>query len=180
MSLHTSYISITTHFLYQCHYTLSLPIPHYTSFIRWIIHFVAIQILVQSILCSLSSETIEGLRNKFLKLNVAFESKCLVVNLEMTKVMVSGGITLVGLSKSNVDPYGVCSLRVKANSVLFIQCGMWIHGRCARVKMVTPKFSRNFTCRKCEGNIREAVEQEEKLCDEVETVTGNSHILVTG
>ena len=31
-------------------------------------------------------------------------------------------------------------------------------------------FSRNFTCRKCEGNIVEAVEQEEKICDEVETV----------
>ena len=31
-------------------------------------------------------------------------------------------------------------------------------------------ISRNLTCRKCEGNIGEAVEQEEKLCDEVETV----------
>ena len=36
--------------------------------------------------------------------------------------------------------------------------------------MVTPKFSRNFACRKCEGNIGEAVEQYEMLCDEVETV----------
>ena len=36
--------------------------------------------------------------------------------------------------------------------------------------MVTPKFSRNFACRKCEGNIGETVEQEEKLCDEVEAV----------
>ena len=27
-----------------------------------------------------------------------------------------------------------------------------------------------FTCRKCEGNIGEAVEQEEKLCHEVEAV----------
>ena len=65
---------------------------------------------------------------------------------------------------------GVCSLTVKANSVVCSQCGKWNHGRCAGVKMVTPKFSRNSTCRKCEGNIGEAVEQEEKLCDEVETV----------
>ena len=36
--------------------------------------------------------------------------------------------------------------------------------------MVTPKFSRNFARMKCEGDIGEAVEQEEKLCDEVETV----------
>ena len=73
------------------------------------------------------------------------------------------------MSKSKVDPYGVCSLRVKTNSVLCVQCGKWIHGRFATMKRVTPKFSRNPTCRKCEGNIGEEVEQEEKLCDEVET-----------
>ena len=38
------------------------------------------------------------------------------------------------------------------------------------MKRVTTKFYRNFAFRKCEGNIGEAVEQEEKLCDEVETV----------
>ena len=32
------------------------------------------------------------------------------------------------------------------------------------------KFLRNCACRKCEGNIGEAVDQEEKLGDEVETV----------
>ena len=61
-------------------------------------------------------------------------------------------------------------MRVKSNSVLCVQCGRWIHGRCAGMKRVTPKFSRSLTCRKCEGNIGEAVEQEVKLCDEVETV----------
>ena len=35
--------------------------------------------------------------------------------------------------------------------------------------MVTPKIQRDFACRKCELNIGEAVEQQEKLCDEVET-----------
>ena len=32
---------------------------------------------------------------------------------------------------------------------------------------MTPKFSRNCTCRKCEENIGAAMEQEEKLFDEV-------------
>ena len=41
-----------------------------------------------------------------------------------------------------------------------------------QIKMLTPNFSRNITCRKCEGNTVEAVEQEDKLCDEVETVMG--------
>ena len=38
------------------------------------------------------------------------------------------------------------------------------------MERVTQKFYGNFTCRKCEDNIGVAVEQEEKLCDEVETV----------
>ena len=75
------------------------------------------------------------------------------------------------MPKSKVDPCGVCSLRAKANPVLCLQCGRWIHDRYAGLKMVTPKFSRNFKCRKCEGNIGESVEQEIKLYDEVETVS---------
>ena len=63
------------------------------------------------------SEAIEGLRNKLLKLKEAFESKGLKVSLGKTKAMVSGGITTDGLSKSKVDPCGVCTLRVKANSI---------------------------------------------------------------
>ena len=84
--------------------------------------------------------------------------------------MVSGGISRDGMSKSKVDPCGVCSLNVKVNSALCLQCGNWSHGRCARVKRVTSKFSRNHQCRKCEGNIGEEVGQEDKLCDEMETV----------
>ena len=46
----------------------------------------------------------------------------------ITNVMVSGGITKDGMSKIKVDPLGVCSLRVKANSILCVQCGKWING----------------------------------------------------
>ena len=56
--------------------------------------------------------------------------------------MVSSDITKDGMSKSMVDPCGVCTLTVKANTVLCVQCGKWIHGRCARVKRVTSTFSR--------------------------------------
>ena len=35
---------------------------------------------------------------------------------------------------------------------------------------MTPSFSRNVTSRKCYWNIGVAVEQEERSCDEVETV----------
>ena len=76
----------------------------------------------------------------------SFESKDLKVNLVKSKVMISGSITQDGLSIGKVDPYGICCLRVKANSVLCVQCVNGIHCRWVRVKMVTPKFSRNFTC----------------------------------
>ena len=110
------------------------------------------------------SETIEGLRDKFPKWKEAFESKGYKVNFWKTKVMVSGEIIKDGMSKTKVDPCVVCSLRVKANSVLCLQCGKWIHGRSAVMNRVPQKSKRNFTCRKCEGNIGEAVEQEVKLC----------------
>ena len=71
----------------------------------------------------LMSETIEGLRNKFLKWKEAFESMGLKVNLGKSKVTVCSGITKDGMSKSKVDPCGICSLRVKANSVLCVHCG---------------------------------------------------------
>ena len=45
----------------------------------------------------------------------AFERKGLKVNLWKPKVMVSCCITKDSISKSEVDPCGACSLRVKAN-----------------------------------------------------------------
>ena len=88
----------------------------------------------------LMCETIEVLRYKFLKWKEAFESKGLKVNLVKTKLTVSDSITKGAMSKSKDDPCGVCSLRVNANSVLHLQCGKWIHGRCAGMKRVTPKY----------------------------------------
>ena len=84
--------------------------------------------------------------------------------------MFSDSYTKDGLSRSKVDACGICTMRVKANTDLCEQCGKWIHSRCAGVKRVTSMFSTNFACRKCEGNIGEAVEQDKKICDEVETV----------
>ena len=57
----------------------------------------------------LMSEIIEGLRNKFLKWKEAFESKDLKVNLGETKIMVCDSITKDVMSKSKVDPFGICS-----------------------------------------------------------------------
>ena len=73
------------------------------------------------------------------------------------------------LYKSKIYPCGIFSLTIKTISVLSVQCGKLIHGSVG-VERVSPKISRNLTCRKCEGNIGETVEQEVKLCDEVKAV----------
>ena len=73
------------------------------------------------------------------------------VNLGVTKVMVCGSITKDGMSKCKVDPCEVCSLSIMVNSVLCLHCGKWIHGGCARVKRVAPKFSRNLYAENVNG-----------------------------
>ena len=56
----------------------------------------------------LMSETIDGLRDKFLKWKEAFENKGLKVNLGKSKVMVSSGITQAGCLKVNLT-YAGCA-----------------------------------------------------------------------
>ena len=45
-----------------------------------------------------------------------------------------------------------------------------VNGSMIDVLELKGKKSINLTCRNCEGNIGEVVEQEVKVCDEVETV----------
>ena len=54
--------------------------------------------------------------------------------------------------------------------MLCVKCGKWIHGRCTKVKRVTPKLGRDFVCGRCEKGDEGLVEQVEELCGEVETV----------
>ena len=70
------------------------------------------------------SWTIARLRNKFIKWKETFECNGLEVSLGKAKVMVNSGITQDGLSKSKVDQCFLRRLRVKANSVLCVHCGV--------------------------------------------------------
>ena len=118
----------------------------------------------------LTSETMEGLREKFWKWKDAFESKGLKVNLGKTKVLVSGAEGEKSVSK--IDPCGICGKRVMANSVLCVKCGKWIHGRCAKVKRVTARLGRDFVCGRCNNQVNGFVGPVEELCEEVESVRG--------
>ena len=71
---------------------------------------------------------------------------------------------------SKIDPYGICGKRVMVNSVLCVKCGKWIHGKCAKVKRVTPRLGRDFVCGRCKKHANGLVGLVEELCEEVETV----------
>ena len=66
----------------------------------------------------------------------------------------------------------MCPLFWRPIAALCVQCDMWINEE----KMVTTKFARSFAHRKCKWNIGEAVEQEEKWCDEVETAKEHTYL----
>ena len=118
----------------------------------------------------LTSETMDGLREKFWKWKEAFESKGLKVNLGETKVVVSGAEGEVTVSK--VDPCGICGKRVMANSVLCVKCRKWIHGRCTKEKRVTLRLGRHFVRERCKKQADGFMDLVEELCEEVETVRG--------
>ena len=68
----------------------------------------------------LMSETIQGLRDKFLKYKEAYESKGLKVNLGKTRIIVSSGITQDGLSKCTVDPCRVNFIYIIIIYIIYI------------------------------------------------------------
>ena len=61
----------------------------------------------------LMSETIEGLRDKFMKWKETVQNKGLIVDFGSIEVMVSGGNTKGGFSKSTVDPIWCLQLENK-------------------------------------------------------------------
>ena len=117
------------------------------------------------------SETMKSLKERFLKLKSALESKGLKVNIEKTNMMVCGSEGEV--IQSRIEPYGICGKRVTVNSVLCTKCNQWIYERCSKLKKVTPIAARFFVCNKCDKAMNGVGEvQQEVMCDEVETVKG--------
>ena len=84
--------------------------------------------------------------------------------------MVSGAEGEINTSK--IDPCGVCGKRVMANSLLCIKCMKWIHGRCTKMKRVTPSLAKHFVCAQYLKAKESCQKSIGKLCDEVEPVKG--------
>ena len=116
----------------------------------------------------LVGKTMKDLKDKFWRWKEAFEGKGMRVNLNKTKMMVSGLVEKVTASK--IDPCGVCGKRVKVNAVFSTKCARWVLGRCKSMKRVTPGMAENFVCTSCTTLDEDGVEPIENLCDGVETV----------
>ena len=72
--------------------------------------------------------------------------------------------------RSRIDPCEISDKRVTVNSILCTTCNQWIHGKCFKLKKVTPSAARLFVCNKCNKAINGAGEvQQEIMCDKVET-----------
>ena len=106
------------------------------------------------------SESKEYLREKFSKWKKLFESKWLMVNLNKTKVMLSG--SKEEIVKSIVDLCAKCGQRMMANSVLCTNVVNRCMGRCAKMKKVTT-LAKGFKCERCVEAIKAIVAPAKEL-----------------
>ena len=65
--------------------------------------------------------------------------------------------------KSKVNPCAKCGKRVMANSVMSTKCGKWVHGRCAKMRMVTSTLAKDYVCKLCVDTMEGIVESGEEL-----------------
>ena len=93
------------------------------------------------------------------------------MNQVKTKVMVSriGHINIK--PSSNEDQCGICCRKTMANAALCKSSGNWMHGRYTKIKGVTNIFAIDFNYGKCKGCHKNVDDLEEKLHEDVKTMT---------
>lgn len=82
----------------------------------------------------------------FEKWRVAMDSKGLKVNMEKTKLMITGKESSHRV-KSGRWPCGCCGKGVGVNSILCVECSRWCHQRCSGLKKV--RGVKDFQCPSC-------------------------------
>ena len=76
------------------------------------------------------------------------ESKGMRVNMNKTKVMISGERHMVR-QKDVRRPCGVCSKGVGSNSIQCSSLQKWVHKKCRGIKGSKSKVAKSFICRGC-------------------------------
>ena len=120
---------------------------------------------------ALTGETREEAKEMFVRWKSGMERRGLKINMEKTKVMVSGRNRQQEERRGRF-PCGCCGRGVGANSILCSTCSRWCHKRCSGLRRVTGV--RDFVCPRCRGQgvpEREdnSIELEEGRLEEVDT-----------
>jgi len=93
----------------------------------------------------LTAETLAEVVEEFRRWKMALERRGLKVNLDKTKIMVTGRESVP--VRSGRYPCGVCGRGVGVNSNLCVRCNLWCHKRCSGVQNVSTV--RDFVCPTC-------------------------------
>ena len=94
------------------------------------------------------AETEEELIKRLNKWKGNVERKGVRVNMNKTKVMLSGERQKVR-QKAVRWPYGVCSKGVGSSSLQCTSCQKWVHEKCGGIKGSMSKVAKSFICRGC-------------------------------
>ena len=93
----------------------------------------------------LTAETHAGVIEEFRRWKTALERRGLKINLDKTKIMVTGKESVP--IRSGRYPCGVCGRGVGVNSVLCVSCSLWCHKRCSGLQSVVGAV--DFVCPTC-------------------------------
>ena len=94
------------------------------------------------------AETEEELIKRLKEWKDNVESKGMRVDMNKTKVMISGERQMVR-QKDVRWPCGVCSKGVGSNSIQCSSCQKWVHKKCSGIKGSMSKVAKSFICRGC-------------------------------
>lgn len=120
----------------------------------------------------LTAESMEEVEVMFREWKQMMEGRGLKVNMEKTKLMVTGKKIDEEVQRGRY-PCGVCGLGVGRNSILCVVCNKWCHARCSRLKNLSRIVG--FRCSVCtekRGEVRkrpkeEVMEVEGEVVEEV-------------
>ena len=102
------------------------------------------------------AETEEQLIKRLNEWKENVESKGMRVNMNKTKVMISGERQMVW-QKADRWPCGVCNKGVGSNSLQCTSCQKRVHKKCSGIKGNMTKVAKSFICRGCLNPVTSAV-----------------------
>ena len=94
------------------------------------------------------AETEEELIKRLNEWKENVESKGMRVNMNKTKVMISGERQMVW-QKTARWPCEVCNKGVVSSSLQCTRCQKWVHKKCSGIKGSMSKLAKSFICRGC-------------------------------